>query len=158
MKKYYWRFAGYALSFQVLVTVIAVLFDITSNVGSLMAAIMPAFVVVHNFIKDNDRAPDQDEVIALTNASFLITWIISILYFIIGGLIITFYFTGLEGVLFVITSPQMALNSIFDGNIPSGFWKILLVVCLIFSVIMYFIFRYMYGGYANKVYKKLQKK
>lgn len=158
LNKYYWRFAGYSFVFQLLVTGLAFLFDSSTNIGAFIATIVPASVVVQNFIKDNDRTPSLDEAIALSNVSLLITWIISILYPILGILIMAFYLAGLEGVLFVITSPLMAFNLIFEESIPQGLGKIFLVVCLILSVIFYVIYRYMYGRYAMRVYKKLQKK
>lgn len=159
LNKYYWQFAGYALLFQVVLTIINVLLDISSSGTSIICILIPAMIVSNQFIKDNDRPPTAQESKALCNVSFILVWVISIAYFIICMLGLIIYFGGMDGLLFVIQEPSTALMLITDNKIKidGTLGTIVALVFLVFSLIIYALLRYFYGGYAVKRYQKLSK-
>ena len=157
MARYYWIFSGYLLLAQICITILNLLIDKASGtvVSSIIAVFAPAMAVVHHFIKAEERAPTSEEARILCNVTFLLVWIISISYFMIGLAIIVVYYAGIDGLLLLLKEPKYTLNLMLDVEITSLFWKILLAVFVFFSLIYYGILNYCFGSYAVKQSQKL---
>ena len=157
MARYYWIFSGYLLLAQIFITVLNLLIDKASGtfVSSIVMVFAPAMGVVHHFIRAEERAPTMEEASILCNVSFLLVWFISIVYFVVGLMIIVLYYVGIEGLILLFQEPIFTVSLMFNVEITILFWKILLAVFVFFSLIYYGILKYCFGSYAIKQSQKL---
>lgn len=138
------KYIGIFVIAHVVITLIIVVVAMFVNVGSSMGTVLPAigasYFVADRFVKDNLRAPQGVEKTQLIWLSFLMTWVLSIVYTVIA------YFV-------VDTQAKRALSEGL-GAIGS-FWVYALGLFLFVSLILLLMFTVNYGFFARKQAERL---